>query len=337
MTLPLIRTLALFTLIAHATVAPAQEAAERTIRFGTTVQPGHPISQGAARFAEIVAARSGGKLMSREYAASVLGNEAQQISAMQGGVQEMMTPASTALVGLAKDFGLLDFPFTIANERQADALLDGPLGQALLAKLPEKGLVGLAFWENGFRQMTNSRRPIAVAEDLKGLKIRVQGNPVYLETFKAIGTNPVPMAFAELYGALETRAVDAQENPLANILASKLYEVQKYTSLSNHAYSTVVVLVGKKFWDRLMPAEQAMLREAAIEAGRFERAASRDYALKARAELEQKGMKINEVPAAELAKLRDTVQPTLDRLAAQYDPAVVTLYNGELKKLQTLR
>ena len=333
----LIRSLAAAFVVTHSLIAMAQQPSARVIRFGTTVQPGHPISQGALKFGELVAAKTGGKLTAKEYGASVLGNEAQQISAMQGGVQEMMTPASTALTGLIKDFGLLDFPFTIANERQADALLDGPLGKALLAKLPEKGLVGLAFWENGFRQMTNNRRPIERADDVKGLKIRVQGNPVYIETFKAIGTNPVPMAFAELYGALESRAVDAQENPFANILASKLYEVQKYASTTNHAYSTVVVLVGKKFWDRLSTAEQTALREAAVEAGRFERTASRDYARKARITLEQQGMKINDVPAAELAKMRDAVKPTLDGLAAQYDPAIVKLYNDELKKVQALR
>jgi len=324
--------------ILHAAVpAQAQASEERTIHFGTTVQPGHPISQGALKFGEIVAMKSAGKFKSKEYGASALGNEAQQISAMQGGVQEMMTPASTALVGLVKEFGLLDFPFTIANERQADALLDGPLGKALLARLQEKGLVGLAFWENGFRQMTNNRRPILHADDVKGLKIRVQGNPVYIETFKAIGTNPVPMAFAELYGALESRAVDAQENPFANIIASKLYEVQKYASVTNHAYSTVVVLVSRKFWDKLTPSEQTILRDAAIEAGQFERKASREFAQKARAELEQKGMKINDVPGAELAKMRDAVKPTLDRLSEQYDPAILKLYGEELQRLKALR
>ena len=333
------RAIIVAVILLHAAITPAsaQVAEERTIRFGTTVQPGHPISQGALKFGEIVATKSANKLKSKEYAASVLGNEAQQISAMQGGVQEMMTPASTALVGLVKEFGLLDFPFTIANERQADALLDGPLGKALLAKLQEKGLVGLAFWENGFRQMTNNRRPIMQADDVKGLKIRVQGNPVYIETFKTIGTNPVPMAFAELYGALESRAVDAQENPFANIIASKLYEVQKYASITNHAYSTVVVLVSQKFWSKLTPSEQTILRDAAVEAGQFERKASREFAQKARAELEQKGMKINEVPAAELAKLRDAVKPTLDRLSEQYEPSILKLYGEELNRVKTLR
>jgi tripartite ATP-independent transporter DctP family solute receptor len=306
------------------------------VRFGTTVQPGHPISQGAIKFGELLAAKSGGKLKSKEYGASVLGSEAQQISAMQGGIQEMMTPATTALAGLVKEFGLIDFPFTISNEKQADALLDGALGKALLAKLPEKGLIGLAFWENGFRQMTNNRRPIEKAEDVKGLKIRVQGNPVFIDTFKAIGTNPVPMAFAELYGALESRAVDAQENPFANILASKLYEVQKFASVSNHAYSTVIVLVSKKLWDKLSPAEQTMLRDAAVEAGRYERGVSREFARKARLDLEQKGMKINDVPAAELAKLREAVKPTLSSLTTQYDPALVKLYNAELDAAQSL-
>ncbi len=321
---------------ALALVQPAAAQGSQ-IRFGTTVQPGHPISQGATKFGELVSAKTGGKLKSKEFAASALGSEAQQISAMQGGVQEMMTPATTALTGLVKEFGLIDFPFTIANEKQADALLDGPFGKALLDTLPAKGLVGLAFWENGFRQMTNNRGPIQKADDVKGLKIRVQGNPVFIETFKAIGTNPVPMAFAELYSALETRAVDAQENPFANILASKLYEVQKFATVSNHAYSTVIVLVSKKYWDKLAAPEQAALRAAAIEAGVEQRKASRAYAAQARADLEQKGLKINELPGAERDKLRDTVKPVLDKLSADYDPKLVKLYNDELKRVQALK
>src|SRR5207342_589239 len=137
------------------------------------------------------------------------------------------------LAGIVKEFGLVDFPFSVANFAQADALLDGPLGQALIARLPEKGLVALGYWDLGFRNVTNSKRPIARAEDLEGLKLRVIPNPVFLETFRAFKANPVPMPFAELYGALESKAVDGQENPFSVILSSKIYEVNKYVSGTN--------------------------------------------------------------------------------------------------------
>ena len=194
----------------------------------------------------------------QEYPASQLGNELQQQSALQGGVQQMSAPATTSLAGIVKEFGLVDFPFAVGNFAQADALLDGPLGQALIARLPEKGLVALGYWDLGFRNVTNSKRPIAKAEDLDGLKIRVIPNPVFLETFKAFKANPVPMPFAELYGALESKAVDGQENPFAVILSNKFFEVQKYLSATNHVYAANIVLVSKKFWDQLTPAEQKM-------------------------------------------------------------------------------
>ena len=191
---------------------------------------------------------------------SALGNELQQQSALQGGVQEMSAPATTSLAGIVKEFGVLDFPFTIATFEQADALLDGPLGQALIAKLPEKGLVALGFWDLGFRNVTNSKRPITRAEDLDGLKIRVIPNPVFIETFKAFNANPVPMPFAEVYVALDSKAIDGQENPFAVILSNKLYEVQKYVSATNHVYGANIILVSKRFWDRLSATEREWLR-----------------------------------------------------------------------------
>ena len=195
--------------------ASAQVAQERVIRFGHLNNADHPVSFGVKRFSELLAAKSGGKMKVQEFPASQLGNELQQQSALQGGVQQMSAPATTSLAGIVKEFGLVDFPFSVSTFEQADALLDGPLGQALIAKLPEKGLVALGYWDLGFRNVTNSKHPITKAEDLDGLKIRVIPNPVFLETFRAFKANPVPMAFAELYGALEARAVDGQENPYA--------------------------------------------------------------------------------------------------------------------------
>ena len=177
---------------------------------------------------------------------------------------------------MSKTIGLIDFPFIVSTPEQADALLDGPLGTALLEKLPEKGLIGLGYWDLGFRNVTNSRRPITRGEDLSGIKIRVIPNPVYLETFKTFGANPVPMSFSELYTALETGTVDGQENPFLVILSNKFNEVQKYLSITNHTYSTNIILVSKKFWDKLSPAEQKIMQEAAIEARDYQRRISRE-------------------------------------------------------------
>jgi len=232
-----------------------------------------------------------------------------------------------------KEFGLIDFPFSVGSFAQADALLDGPLGQALIAKLPEKGLVALGYWDLGFRNITNSKRPITKPEDLDGLKIRVIPNPVFLDTFKAFKANPVPMPFAELYGALESHAVDGQENPFAVILSNKFFEVQKYVSATNHVYAANIVLVSKKFWDKLSPAEKKVMNDAADEARGYQRQASRAAAQKAVADLQGKGMQYNEVAPAEQARMRQIAKPVTDKFIATYDPAIAKLYTDELARI----
>ena len=321
------------TLVFAAAAAGAQDVQERVIKFGHLNNTDHPVSLGVKRFSELLAAKSGGKMKVQEYPASQLGNELQQQSALQGGVQEMSAPATTSLAGIVKEFGLVDFPFSVGSYAQADALLDGPLGQALIAKLPEKGLVALGYWDLGFRNVTNSKRPITRAEDLDGLKIRVIPNPVFLETFKAFKANPVPMPFAELYGALEAKAVDGQENPFAVILSNKFHEVNRYVSATNHVYAANIILVSKRFWDRLSPTEQRLMNESANEARAYQRQASRAAAQKAVAELQAKGMQFNEVAPAEQARMRQIARPVTDKFAASYEPAIVKLYNDELARL----
>jgi len=332
----LVQLMAMLSLLAAGAVAQAQDIQERTIRFGHLNNPDHPTSLGVKKFAELVAAKSGGKITVKEYPSSQLGNELQQQSALQGGVQEMLVASTTSLAGIVKEFGLFDFPFLFSNARQADAMVDGPMGKMLTGKLAEKGVVVLAFFDLGFRNVTNSKRPITKAEDLEGLKLRVIPNPVFLETFKTFKANPIPMPFAELYGALESKAVDGQENPYAVILSSKLYEVNKYVSGTNHVYATNPVQISKRFWDKLSPAEQKLLQDAAIEAQNYQRVVSREISGKAVAELKAKGMVHNEIAPAELARMRAEVKPVHDKFAATYEPAVVTLFNSELERVSKL-
>ncbi|MES2584564.1 MAG: TRAP transporter substrate-binding protein [Pseudomonadota bacterium] len=320
--------------VAMAPGANAQDIQERTIKFGHLNNADHPVSFGVKRFSELVAAKSGGKMKVQEFPASTLGNELQQQSALQGGVQEMSAPATTSLAGIIKEFGLLDFPFAVANFAQADALLDGPLGQALIAKLPEKGLVALGYWDLGFRNVTNSKRPITKPEDLDGLKIRVIPNPVFLDTFKAFNANPVPMPFAELYNALESRAVDGQENPFAVIQSNKFFEVQKYVSATNHVYAANIVLVSKRFWDKLSAAEKKVMNDAAHETRDYQRQVSRAAAQKAVGELQAKGMLFNELSTAEQGRMRQVAKAVTNKFMASYDPATTTLYTSELARIQ---
>lgn len=332
----LIKFAAILGLVAASTVAVAQDIQERTIKIGHLNNTDHPTSLGVKKFAEIVTAKSGGKIKVTEFASSTLGSELQQQSAMMGGVQEMLVASTTSLAGIVKEFGLLDFPFLFSNPRQADAMVDGPLGKMLNAKLAEKGIVVLGFFDLGFRNVTNSKRPITKGEDLEGLKLRVIPNPVFIETFKTFKANPVPMPFIELYGALESKAVDGQENPYAVILSSKLYEVNKFVSETNHVYATNPIQVSKRFWDKLSPVEQKLLQDAATEAQNYQRVVSREVSSKAVAELKAKGMTFNEISAAEQARMRSEVKAVHEKFAGSYDPAAVKLFKSELERVSKI-
>ena len=311
----------------------AEEIQRRTIRFGHLNNLDHPVSAGVKRFSEIVAVKSGGKIQDEEYPSNQLGTEQQQTQALRGGTQEMQSPATTSLVGLVKELGVLDFPFAVNTYPQGFALVDGPLGDALTRKLPEKGLVALAFWDLGFRNVTNSKRPISRLEDFQGLKFRVIPNPVFMETFKALKAYPVPLSFRDLYTALEIRAVDGQENPFNVIRSNKLYEVQNYVSATNHVYASNIILVSGVFWNKLSAAEQGILREAALEARDYQREVSVAAAQKAVDELKKAGMKYNDVARTEQERMRQAVQPTIDRFISTYDPEIQDLYRSEIARV----
>jgi TRAP-type transport system periplasmic protein len=333
---PLARRLPLLAvagaLMIAAPIAVQAEIKERSIKFPIVNTINHPQGIGAKKFAEVVEAKSGGKIKVRLYPSGTLGGEQQVASAMQGGTVEVSMMAPAQLVGNFKQFLVLDFPFAFANERGADAVLDGPVGKKLLEPMPARGLAGLAYMEQGYRSISNSRRPIQKMEDIRGLKIRTIQNPLYVDMLKALGANAVPMAFTELYTALETRTVDGQENPYATLEASKFYEVQKFASATRHIYNPQLLLVGKKFWDTLSDEEKQIFEDAAPEARDHQRKVAREMDGKSREFLVKSGMQINDVPAEEIARMREKVQPVIDKYAPQVGEALVKEFYEELAK-----
>ena len=294
---------------AAALVAPfaalAQDIKPRLIRFGYGLNEQSNQGRAAKVFADAVEKASAGKMKVRSIGAAALGPDTQMQQALIGGAQEMMVGSTATLVGITKEMALWDTPFLFNNAKEADLLLDGPIGEKIKGKLEEKGLVGLVYWENGFRNLTNSKRPVTKVEDLDGIKLRVMQNNVFLNSFKTLGANAIPMAFSELFGALETNTVDGQENPFNTILSSKFYEVQKYLTVTNHVYSPWIILASKKWWDTLSKPEQKVLMDAAKTSREFERKDTRLEASKAVAELKAKGMLVNELPPAEVARMRN--------------------------------
>ena len=290
------------------TAAAAQEI---KARFGTSLPDSHPQTLGARKFAELVEQKSKGRIKISVYSGAQLGSDQQMQAALRGGTQEFTAPSTATLANLIKEFGVFGLPFSFANEKQAYAVFDGPFGQSILAKLAEKDIIGLAYWENGFRHFTNSKRAIVKAEDLGGLKVRTMQNNLYIDLFSGLGANAIPMPVNELFNALETKAVDAQENPYTVVQAQKFYDVQKYLSTTGHAYDAQVLIASKKFWDKLSAADKTLMQDAAREATDFQRQTSREMNAKARAELIKAGMQINDVSDAERQRMREKLQPVI--------------------------
>jgi tripartite ATP-independent transporter DctP family solute receptor len=320
-------------LLATFALSGAAQAQDRTFKLALQNPKGHPLEQGASRFAEIVAARSGGKLKVNVFPGGTLGGDAANVSALQGGTLEMVLLNSGILASQVKDFEVYDFPFMFASPREADAVVDGPFGRKLHAKLADKGIVGLAYFELGFRNITNSRKALNTVEDIAGLKLRVIPNAINVDWVKAVGANPTPMAFPEVYAGLEQKAIDGQENPFSVILANKFYEVQKFLAVTNHQYNPQSLIFSKKVWDQLAPADQKLLQDAAVEASAFQRKVNREAAAGQLDQLKKAGMTVTEFSPAEQAKLREKFKPVIEKHGAAIAATVAEL-QAELAKLR---
>ena len=309
-------------------------AQERTLKMGLNGPEGHPAVAGMKKFAETVAAKSGGKIKVNLFLNGSLGSDQAVVSALKGGTIELAVMNSGILASEAKELAIFDFPFLFANEKESDAIVDGPVGKKMHALLEPKGLIGLSYWELGYRQITNSKRAVNKVEDLEGLKLRVIPNPINIDWVKALNANPTPMPFPEVYGGLEQKAIDGQENPVAVIASSKFYEVQKHIVLSNHQYNPQSVIMSKKVWDSLTPAERKLIDDAADEAAKTQRAESR-AAVAANLELLKKnGMTVTQLPPAEVAKLREKMKPVIAKYSANVGDATVNEMMAELAKLR---
>lgn len=311
-------------------IAQAQINA-RTFRLSTAGATGHPSIAGGEEFGRLVSQKSGGKMTVKVFSAGVLGGDVQALSAVQGGTIDFTVMNSGILQTQVKEFAIFDFPFLFLSGKQADAVLDGPFGKKMADMLPAKNLVNLAYWELGFRQLTNSKRPIKTLEDINGLKIRVIQSPIYIDTWSALGANPVPMPFTELYTALEQKVIDGQENPFSVIVTSKLNEVQKHLAISNHMYNPQSLLMSKKVWDALTKDEQKIFTDSAREATAVERKYARDAGEKAIVDL-KKTMEVTTLPAAEIAKIQAKLKPVIDKFSANVGADLVKELQAELAK-----
>ena len=289
----------------------------KTIRAGIGLNDQHPQFKALVKFQEIVEEKTEGKIKVETYHSGQLGDDRSMTEALQIGSQEVTIPSTAPLANFVPEFSIFDFPFLFPNEEVADAVLDGEVGQKFLDKLEDQNLVGLAYWENGFRDVTNSKHPIATAADFKGLKLRTMENELHLEAFKALGANPTPMALGELFTAMQQGTVDGQENPVPTIYLQKFYEVQDYVSNTHHIYSPFVFLMSKSFFDGLTEDQQVIVKEAALEAGKYERELNREANKQNLEDLKETGMTYTEVTPEARQEMVDLVQPTIEKYAEQ--------------------
>ena len=290
------------TLIAAAVSAQA----ETTLRFGYEAPRSDTQHLAAKKFNELLKEKTKGEIKLSLFPDSTLGNAQAMISGVRGGTIDLEMSGSPNFSGLVPNLNVIDIPFIFQNKEHAYRVLDGEIGQGLLKELEDKGLKGLAFWEVGFRSMTNSKHPIHTPEDVKGLKIRTNQNPMYVKAFQLLGANPVPMPLSELYTALETRAVDAQEHPIGIVWSVKLYEVQKYLSLTNHGYTPLLVVMNKAKFDGLSPELQKAIIESAQEAGKYQRELNAKKEIEILDKMKKAGVEV--VEQVDMKPFKDTVE-----------------------------
>lgn len=264
-----------------------------TLRLGHAVVETHPYHLGAVKFAELIKERTNGQIQIKIFPNHILGNERDMVEGLQLGTIDMVVTSTGPIGGFAPKMMAVDFPFIFRNREHAYKVLDGDIGKLLLSDLEKVGIKGLAFWENGFRNITNSKRPINKPEDLKGIKIRVMENKVHIASFKALGANPTPMAWSEVFTALQQGTIDAQENPIPIIYNFKLYEVQKYLSMTQHFYSPALLLMSKTKFASLPKKTQEIFVKTAIEVATYERNLIKEQEDKQIGLLKEKGMIIN--------------------------------------------
>jgi len=335
----MIRSLALTVATAAMIGASVSTLAQEVkhVRLGHSFADSHPRAVAMNRFAAEVDKATGGKVKVDVYGNAVLGSEEKMLIALQSGVQELYLGALSPIAGRKKELQIFDYPFLFATDAEAAYVLDGPVGRKMLDGLSDMNIQGLVWAGGAFRNMSNSKRPLNSMAEMKGLKVRVMQSPMALASFNAMGMNAVPMAFTEVYTALETRALDGYEHPVVDMYANKMYEVQKYLTITNHVYTPVALLASKKWWTSLAPEQRSAIQKVAEDTRAFERAEELRQAAEVVKELKSKGMTVNEMPPAELEKIRAAVQPVIDKNADTIGKEFVQSFYTEVKKARARR
>lgn len=284
------------------------------IGYATTKESHYGV--GSSAFCDEVEKNTQGRYKCQQFPSSALGGEREQIEAVQLGTQDLVNTSTGPVGNFVPEVKIVDIPFLFRDYDHARKVMDGPIGQDILSKFPSKGLIALGWTENGFRHMTNNKRDIVKPSDAAGLKMRTMENKVHMDGYRTFGILPTPMAFPELFGALQQGTVDGQENPIPVILSSKFAQVQKHLSLTGHVYSPALLLMSPKIWAKLSDADKKIFTEAAKRAGTAQRKKVNDDENSGIAQLEKDGMKVTKVVDA--AAFREALKPAYAGYAKEF-------------------
>jgi tripartite ATP-independent transporter DctP family solute receptor len=294
----------------------------KVFRFGHVIHEGSSLHEGALRAAEIIEEKSNGKMKMEVYANSVLGGNREMLEMLQAGTLDAMSPALAFLAGFTDAAMLMDLPYLIINEKHGEMVLDGEIGQNILAKFEEVGMKGICWYFQGWRHLTTSDREVRVPEDMRGLKIRVMENPLHIAHFETLGANAIPMAYAEVLPSLQQGVIDAQENPYANIQQAGFYEVQEYIIETKHLYDPLPVVFSKVSWERLSAEEQKIIEEAFLEAQPYQRELTLELDNKIKEELKETNT-IIELSVEDRQVFFDAVQPLYKEWEDRIGPELI--------------
>lgn len=284
------------------------------IKIGHVLPESHPYHAGLQKLQEILDEKAPGAVQLDLFPNSTMGGERDMLEGMQMGTMDAAVLSTASLSNFSDQFKIFDLPFLFPSYDQAYEVLDGEIGQGLINTLSEVGLVGVAYWENGFRHITNNKADIYLPADLpKGFKIRTMENEIQMQTFISLGANAIPMAWSEVYTALQQGTIDGQENPLAVIYSSKIQEVNRYITMTGHVYAPAPVVFSKKVWDSYPEDIQTLLRESIEEARIYQREVSRNSEAELAERLEQEGCSVIRPEDVDKAAWRSALQPVYDQ------------------------
>lgn len=291
-----------------------------TLRMGIGLAESSPQYLSTQYFGEILAQRTDGRISVNVFPNSQLGDDVQMLEMLQTGTLDMTYPSSSAATSYVEALSAFDLPFLLPSREAAIAVMQSDVAQGMLDAFEGTGLKALAFSENGYRQLTNSARAVETPEDVagldvRGLSVRTMENPVHLSIWEAMGANPTPMAFGELFSAMEQGVVDGQENPWSTILTSNFHEVQDYGTETRHVYTPFLMMLSERTWNSMAPEYQELVQEAARQSAAYEIQLATEYDDWARQQLEERGMQITRLDDEQLAAFQDAVQPVYDEWA----------------------